>query len=114
MADILFNKLLIEQLTPPIALFSSLQIVPAPSFPAHDTAHQERSGLAAQYDAMNVLDGRILHELRALAGAMSDARKSDKSIPELKIAVLRNRKRKKAKVASGTDAAGIAAEKPPA
>ena len=81
---------------------------------AHDTAHQERTGLAAQYDAMNVLDGRILHELRALAGAMSDARKSDKSIPELKIAVLRNRKRKKAKVASGTDAAGVAAEKPTA
>lgn len=81
---------------------------------ARDTAHEERAGLAAQYDAMNVLDGRILHELRALVGAMSDARKSDKSVPELKLPVLRNRnrKKKKAKVASGTNAASVAAEKP--
>jgi hypothetical protein len=26
------------------------------------------------YDEMNLLDGRILHEIRLLAGAMSDAR----------------------------------------
>jgi hypothetical protein len=42
----------------------------------------------------------------------SDARKSDESVPELKIAVLRNHKKKKAKVVSGTNAAGVAAEKP--
>jgi hypothetical protein len=67
---------------------------------AHDTSHEERASLAAQYDAMNVLDGRILHELRALAGAMRDARKVDKSVPVLKIAVLRNGRPKKAKVAT--------------
>jgi hypothetical protein len=80
----------------------------------HDTAHEERAALAAQYDAMNVLDGRILHELRALAGAMSDTRKSDKSVPALKIAALRNRKRKgkKANVESGAEAAGAPAKKP--
>jgi hypothetical protein len=82
---------------------------------AHDTAHEERAAVVAQYDSMNVLDGRILHELRALAGAMSDTRKSDKSVPELKIAALRNRKRKKAtataKAQNDADAAG-AAKKP--
>lgn len=78
---------------------------------AHDTAHEERAALAAQYDSMNVLDGRILHELRALAGAMSDTRKSDKSVPALKIAALRNRKRKSAKAKSDADATG-AAKKP--
>ena len=77
---------------------------------AHDTAHEERAAVAAQYDAMNVLDGRILHELRALEGAMRDTRKKDKSVPELKIAVLRNRKRKKA--VSGADTAGAPAKKP--
>ena len=77
---------------------------------AHDTSHEERASLAAQYDAMNVLDGRILHELRALAGAMSDARKVDKSVPVLKIAVLRNGRKKKAK--SGTDTAGAPAKTP--
>ena len=56
----------------------------------HDTAHEERAALAAQSDSMNGLDGRILHELRALAGAMTDTRKSDKSLPVLKIAALRN------------------------
>jgi len=74
----------------------------------HDTAHEGRAAVAAQYDSMNVLDGRILHELRALAGAMSDTRKSDKSIPVLKIAVLRNRKRKKTKAPSATDTSGAA------
>ncbi len=77
----------------------------------HDTAHEERAAVAAQYDAMNVLDGRIRHELRALEGAMRDSRKSDKSVPELKIAVLRNGRKKKAKAASGTDAVP-AAKKP--
>lgn len=71
----------------------------------HDTAHEERASIAAQYDSMNVLDGRILHELRALVGAMSDARKSDKSVPALKIAVLRSRKKKKAPSAKDTSRA---------
>lgn len=72
----------------------------------HDAAHEERAALAAQYDAMNVLDGRILHELRALAGAMTDTRKSDKSVPALKISVLRNGKRKSKKADAGSGAAG--------
>ncbi|MEP7126262.1 MAG: hypothetical protein ABJE95_35350 [Byssovorax sp.] len=81
---------------------------------AHDTAHEERAALVAQYDAMNVLDGRILHELRALTGAMSDSRKSDKSVPVLKIAALRNRKRKakKATAASGAEAPAAPAKTP--
>lgn len=77
----------------------------------HDAAHEERAAVAAQYDAMNVLDGRIRHELRALEGAMRDTRKSDKSVPELKIAVLRNGRKKKAKAARGTDTS-TAAKKP--
>jgi len=75
---------------------------------AHDTAHEERAALAAQYDSMNVLDGRILHELRALAGAMSDTRKSDKSVPALKIAALRNRKRKSVKAKADAAPTGAA------
>ena len=80
----------------------------------HDTAHEERAALAAQYDSMNVLDGRILHELRALVGAMTDTRKSDKSVPLLKIAALRNgkRKSKKADGESGAATADPAAKKP--
>ena len=80
----------------------------------HDTAHEERAALAAQYDSMNVLDGRILHELRALVGAMTDTRKSDKSVPVLKIAALRNgkRKSKKADAESGTATADPSAKKP--
>jgi hypothetical protein len=82
---------------------------------AHDTAHEERAALAAQYDSMNVLDGRILHELRALVGAMSDARKGDKSIPALEIAALGNRKRKarKATAAGGAEAPAAPAKTPP-
>lgn len=82
---------------------------------AHDTAHEERAALAAQYDSMNVLDGRILHELRALAGAMGDARKGDKSIPAIKIATLGNRKRKarKATAASGVEAPAAPVKTPP-
>lgn len=71
----------------------------------HDTAHEERAALLAQYDAMNVLDGRILHELRALVGAMTDTRKSDTSVPVLKIAALRNGKRKSKKANSEGDTA---------
>lgn len=73
---------------------------------AHDTAHEERAAVVAQYDSMNVLDGRILHELRALAGAMRDARKSDKSVPEIKLAVLRNKRAKKAKTTDAPADAG--------
>ena len=76
----------------------------------HDAAHEERAAVAAQYDSMNVLDGQILHELRALAGAMSDTRKSDKSVPALKIAALRNRKRTGKKKASGENGADAAIE----
>jgi hypothetical protein len=79
----------------------------------HDAAHEERAALAAQYDSMNVLDGQILHELRALAGAMSDTRKSDKSVPAWKIAALRNRKRKSAKARAEADAAPPGAAKTP-
>ena len=80
----------------------------------HDTAHEERAALAAQYDSMNVLDGRILHELRALVGAMTDTRKSDTSVPVLKIAALRNgkRKSKKADAQSGAPTGDPAATKP--
>ena len=60
---------------------------------------------------MNVLDGRIRHELRALEGAMRDTRKSDKNVPELKIALLRNGRKKKGKAAGG-DAATPDVKKP--
>jgi hypothetical protein len=81
---------------------------------AHDNAHEERAALAAQYDSMNVLDGRILHELRALAGAMSDTRKGDKSVPALKLNALRNSKRhrKKGNAESGAATEGPSATKP--
>ena len=62
---------------------------------------------------MNVLDGRILHELRALAGAMADTRRSDKSVPVLKIAALRNGKRTSKKAKAKGDAAPPGAAKAP-
>lgn len=61
----------------------------------------------------NVLDGQILHELRALAGAMSDTRKSDKSIPALKFVALGSRKRKSVKAKAPIDAAPTGAAKTP-
>ena len=59
---------------------------------------------------MNVLDGQSLHELRALVGARSDTRKSDKSVPALKIAA---RKRKSVKAKAEADAAPTGAAKTP-
>ena len=47
----------------------------------HGGAREARSTVASIYDEMNVLDGRLLHELRLLVGSFKDARKQDKSIP---------------------------------
>jgi hypothetical protein len=44
---------------------------------------------------MNLLDGRILHEIRLLVGAMTDARAGDKTIPFVRSLLLRKPKKKK-------------------
>lgn len=50
---------------------------------ARETARKSRGDIASHYDQMNILDGRILFELRALYRAMRDARKNDPSIPQV-------------------------------
>ena len=57
---------------------------------------------------MNLLDGRILHEVRLLVGAMKDARLGDKTIPFVRSLLLRKSHRKKA--AKPTEAEGKAAK----
>ncbi|EYF07073.1 hypothetical protein [Chondromyces apiculatus] len=59
----------------------------------------------SQYDLMNVLDGRILHELRALTGAMRDARKTDPTVAVLRLSVLRPGKRRAADTPTQPDKA---------
>jgi len=61
--------------------------------------------VSSRYDTMNVLDGRLLVELRALEGAMRDARKGNKAIPSLRVGILR-RSRKKAAKAEAAPAGG--------
>ncbi len=51
---------------------------------ARDSAKETRGDIASRYDLMNLLDGRILFELRALLRAMRDARKNDPTVPRLK------------------------------
>jgi len=63
---------------------------------AREKATGERGSIRSRYDVMNVLDGRLLNELKALAGAMRDARRSDRTVPSLRVKLLRSGKRKKA------------------
>ncbi|UQA54768.1 hypothetical protein [Polyangium aurulentum] len=61
-----------------------------------DARHQARvarASVASKYDVMNVLDGRILHEMRLLVGALRDARALDPAIPAPRPRVLRSGKR---------------------
>lgn len=51
---------------------------------ARSSAKESRGDISSLYDRMNILDGRVLFELRALLGAMRDARKSDPAIPSIK------------------------------
>ncbi|MCC6556988.1 MAG: hypothetical protein IT372_28895 [Polyangiaceae bacterium] len=65
---------------------------------ARSRTQAARGSRSSRYDVMNVLDGRMMLELRALEGAMRDARKANKSIPALRIGILHpTKKRKKAK-----------------
>jgi hypothetical protein len=70
------------------------------------SANDARSAVASLYDSMNVLDGRLLHELRLLVGSMQDARKIDKSVPAVKSALLKSGKRKKDPPAGSGGGAG--------
>jgi hypothetical protein len=64
-------------------------------------AHGARGAVGSIYDEMNLLDGKILHELRLLAGAMKDAREIDKTVPAVRCALLRKPSRGKAKPDGG-------------
>lgn len=75
------------------------------------SAQDARGTVASLYDEMNLLDGRLHHELRLLVGAMSDARKEDKTVPAVKSPLLKTGKRKKAAPGAG-DAPGGAAPAP--
>lgn len=63
---------------------------------SRERAAGARGSVQSRYDLMNVLDGRILHELRALAGATRDARRHDRTVPALRVSLLRNGRRRKA------------------
>lgn len=58
-------------------------------------AQGARASIASLFDKMNTLDGRLLHELRLLIGAMRDARKHDKTVPSVKSPLLKSGHRKK-------------------
>ena len=80
----------------------------------HSDARGSRGAVYSIYDEMNVLDGRIMHEIRLLVGAMKDARIGDKTVPLVRSMLLRTSHRKKvAKPAEG-EAAVAEAEEPKA
>jgi hypothetical protein len=63
------------------ALVGALRQAAAAVLTTRGSAQGARGSVAGIYDEMNLLDGRILHELRLLVGAMRDARREDKSVP---------------------------------
>jgi hypothetical protein len=67
-----------------------------------------RGTVGAIYDEMNLLDGKILHELRLLVGAMKDARERDKTVPLVRSLLLRKPSRPKAKPSGEAAPAGEA------
>ena len=62
-------------------------------------AQGARGAVGSRYDVMNLLEGRILHELLLLDGALKDARRDDKTVPLVRCAFVRQRNRAKAKPA---------------
>ncbi|APR80007.1 Hypothetical protein A7982_05354 [Minicystis rosea] len=78
-------------------------------------AQGARGTVAATYDAMNLLDGRVLHEVRLLVGALRDARRTDNTVPAVRSALVRNgaRKPKPAAPVSGKPAASPVIAAPP-
>lgn len=67
-------------------------------------AQGSRGAVYSIYDEMNLLDGRILHEIRLLLGAMTDARAGDKTIPLVRSLLLQKKKSKKNKKQKVADA----------
>ena len=70
------------------------------------SAQEARTTVASLYDEMNLLDGRLHHELRLLVGAMKDARREDKTIPAVKSSLFRSGNRKNAVEGSGGGGGG--------
>lgn len=68
-------------------------------------AQGSRGAVYSIYDEMNVLDGRIMHEIRLLVGAMKDARIGDKTIPRVRSMRLRTSHRKKVATPAEAEAA---------
>lgn len=65
-------------------LIASLRLNAKAVMSARDLARKSQSDLATHYRIMNILDGRILFELRALLRAVRDARKIDATLPQIK------------------------------
>jgi len=55
---------------------------------SRNKAQDARGSVYAHYDVMNILDGRIVHELRQLAGATKDANADDPTIPRIRPRVI--------------------------
>ncbi len=59
------------------------------------SARDQRGKVAAVYDTLNELDGRVLHEVQLLVGAVRDARRHDPTIPACRSRLVRKGKAKK-------------------
>lgn len=75
-------------------------------------AQGARGAVGSIYDAMNLLDGKILHELQLLSGAMKDARELDKTVPVVRCSLLHRVHRAKAKPAPAPAPAPVPAPAP--
>lgn len=77
-------------------LVDALKVASGGVLGSKGSAQDARGTIASLYDEMNELDGRLMHELRLLVGALRDSRKTDNSIPAMKSPLLKSGNRKKA------------------
>jgi hypothetical protein len=75
-------------------LVASLRAFATGVLGARGKAQDARSEVASLYDKMNVLDARIIKEVRLLCGSASDARKTNKAIPAVRNPFRRGKKAK--------------------
>ena len=87
----------------PTALVNDLLTASKGVLTSQTSAKDDRNTIAALYDEMNVLDGRLKHEIQLLVGAMRDARKLDKSVPAIQSDLFRSGKKKAKKDGAAPD-----------